>query len=622
MKQKIFYLVKVSILILMYAAICVNISIFCFVKAPQFNKPKSLTYIDNNGQTISETLWSKSGTYIELDEVSSQFINVLLACEDKRFYKHSGIDLLRIAKALFANISAGEISQGGSTITQQFVKNTFLSNEKTYRRKIREIVTALKVESAYSKEKILTGYINSLYFGHGVYGIENAAQYYFGKKALELTVAESTMLVGIINAPSIYSPTDDIKVAKQKQVQVLDYLLQSAQINRYTYQQALNQELVFTFQSPLQSSTKSYYLDCVNKELENLDLLSTDNVNNGLIVETYYDSYINTLIENSIASLRITDANTNLAIQVMLPYSNKVVASVGGKNYDESVYNRVISSKRQIGSTIKPLIYYLGLLNGLTPITKMRSEKTTFYIRGFGEYAPSNFNDKYPNSDINMIEAVAVSDNIYATKTGLLIGSKNLQKFFSEFSVEVDARPSLFLGTCELSLEELTGIYNTFASEGDYYKPSYVKKVTNSFGRILYENKKRPLNLLSYDTTLILNQLLRAPFDKNIVGYSRPSLQNYQTDQVFAAKTGTVNNTSWVMAYNPNYTIGLWVGSEDGSDFNQGILSKYLFRSVANSLTKGMDQRWYSPSNRLYVKQINPMTGLEDKKGSIYYLAK
>lgn len=619
MNSKLFHIIKNTIIVGLFFAVIINISIFCFVPTKTFNHPHSITYLDNKGNKIYETINNKMGAYVELNEVSKHFIDALIAWEDKRFYKHNGIDLKRIIKSALTNINDGEISQGGSTITQQFVKNTFYSNEQTYERKIKEIITSLKIESKYSKSEILREYINSLYFGHGIYGIENAAQYFFSKKALDLTLSESALLIGVINAPSIYSPKINLLKSLEKQVQILNYLHDNHFITTSEFNQAITEKNNLTYNEIKSSNSWNYYADSVNYELDKLGLL---NYRFGLTVETYYDSYLNHLIEQQINLIPIADYNTNLALMVLEPSSNKILACIGGKDYQESSYNRALLSSRQVGSTIKPIIYYLCLKSGLTPLTLLTSEPSNFYIRDFGLYHPSNYNDKYAYDKITMIEAVACSDNIYATKAGLLIGSKNVQLFFKKYGIEVAAIPSIFLGSCEMNLLEMVSIYNTFASNGYYYKPSFINKVTDVYGRVLYQSNNSSLFNLNYDMTTILNQMLRAPFDSNIKTYASPSLINYQTKHPFSAKTGTVNNTSWVIGYNPNYTIGVWVGSEDGEYFNEGSLSKILFQRVANTITEGLPIRWYSPTNRMDTKKIDPHTGLPSANGSVYYLMK
>lgn len=616
--NKMFYVFKKLIMIILFVILVINISIFCFIPTKSFNKAHVITYLDNKGEIIYETINNKSGEYIELDEVSKHFINALVFWEDKRFYRHNGIDFKRIIKSAFSNIREGEISQGGSTITQQFVKNTFYSNEQTYKRKIKEIITSLKIEAKYNKSEILTAYINSLYFGHGIYGIENAAQYFFSKKALDLTLAESAVLIGIINAPAIYSPKINYAKSIEKQVQILNYLHNNHFITNSEFNYAINEKIILTFKETKDSNSWNYYMDSVNQELERLGFL---NYNLGLTIETYYDQYINHIIDQQIGLLSL-DSNTNLALMILQPSTNKVLACIGGKNYQESSYNRAISSYRQVGSTIKPIIYYLCLNNGLTPLTLLTSEPSNFYIRDFGKYCPSNYNDKYAYDKITMIEAVACSDNIYATKAGLLIGSKNIQTFLAKYDINVEPIPSLFLGSCEMNLLNMMSIYNTFASNGYFYKPSFIKKITDVHNRILYQSNNSYLFNLNFDTTTILNQMLKAPFDSNINTYASPSLINYQTKHPFSAKTGTVNNTSWVLGYNPTYTIGVWVGSEDGEYFNQGSLSKILFQKVANSITEGLPIRWYSPTNRMDAKKIDPHTGLSSSNGSVYYLMK
>ena len=304
----------------------------------------------------------------------------------------------------------------------------------------------------------------------------------------------------------------------------------------------------------------------------------------------------------------------------MEPNSSNVLTVIGGKDYNLSNYNRVISSYRQVGSVIKPLLYYLGLINGFTPLTKLESKKTTFKIKDYGEYSPQNYNDKYPNRDITLLEAIATSDNIYAVKLGLLLGSENFKKTIEYFTDnEVKALPSLFLGSNEMTLLELCSLYNAFASLGNYYLPKYYNKVLDFKDKEITSNGNvyHTYFLAKYIT--VLNQALLSPFDKNINECNKPTMINYQTNVRYSAKSGSTNSDSYVIGYNPNYTIAVWCGSDEGNEISISP-SKKIFLEIANLISKYKEEKWYEPTKNVVAKRIDPITGNESIYGSIYYL--
>ena len=295
---------------------------------------------------------------------------------------------------------------------------------------------------------------------------------------------------------------------------------------------------------------------------------------------------------------------------------------VGGKDYQESNLNRALNSNRQVGSLIKPLLYYLGLINGFTPLTKLESKKNTFKIEGYGEYSPKNYNDIYPNRDITLIEAIGTSDNIYAVKLGLYLGSENFKKAIKYFTKnEVKALPSLFLGSNEMTLIELASMYNTFASLGKYYSPNFYRKILDFNDKEINSKGKSSHTYLLSKYVTVLNQVLLSPFDKNINECNNPTMLNYQTNVKYSAKSGSTNSDSYVIGYNPNYTIAVWCGSDEGEEINKSPTKK-IFQELANKLSKYNEEKWYEPSKNVIAKKIDPITGKTSENGSTYYLIK
>ena len=459
------------------------LSVF-ILPSPNIKRNEYRVYKDSLGNTFYEELKNHEGKYVLLEQINPKTIDIFLAVEDQNFYTHLGIDGTRIFKALYDNLLKGRITQGASTITQQLAKNNYLDNEQNYIRKLREIFLSFIIENNYTKDDILEAYFNSIYFGHGIYGIENASLFFFGIPSFELNIPQSAMLVGIINAPNLYSPFIDKEKSIDKFHGILNYLYKNKTINSSEYEEYFNYEFNYTFNNNLTlSSSKLFYINGVKKELKKLGL----DKENDLIINTYFDPFSNQVIDSIINSIPIKE-NTNLSVVIMKPFSNKIIALLGGKNYHNSSFNCAIDSSRQIGSTIKPFLYYLGLKSGMTLLTKLNSSPSTFFIQDYGFYEPKNFNSLYAYQDINMLEAIAYSDNIYAVKTGLLVGSKTVKNFFNYFNLEYEETPSSFLGSISLSLLELCDLYNCLASEGKYYSYSFIDSIYKSDGTLLYKN--------------------------------------------------------------------------------------------------------------------------------------
>ena len=369
------------------------------------------------------------------------------------------------------NLFSLSIKQGASTISQQYARNTLLTNKRTFARKIKEAFYTIQIERKYSKNQILEGYLNSLYFGHGITGISAASEYYFNKLPKDLTVAESAMLAGICNAPAIYSPQISLTNANNRKKLVLYQMFSQNYITAKQYQKALKEDIIYSYNKYKQTNF-NYYKDAIISELKSLNLYTKKNLQTGMKVYVNIDIDLNNEINNILKKYTPQNQDIQTSIVIMEPFTNKILYISGGFDYNISTYNRAINSSRQIGSTIKPLLYSLALDNNFSPNTLLTSKETTFNIKNFGEYSPKNANNKYANDKIDMIQAIALSDNIYALKTLLLLGSDNLVKLLNKFEIsQIESLPSIALGTISSSLLQLTSIYNTFASLGNYYKP-------------------------------------------------------------------------------------------------------------------------------------------------------
>lgn len=596
-----------------------SLSLTYLIETPSLQKVNYIEIYDKDDNLIYSEVYNNKSEYINLIKLNDYTYNAFISIEDKNFYKHKGFDILRNIKSLLVNLFSFSIKEGASTITQQYARNTLLNNKRTLLRKLKEAFYTIQIERKYSKSHILEGYLNSLYFGHGLTGIDNASKYYFGKSAYNLTIAESAMLAAICNAPSIYSPSINQEKAVSRQKYVLYLMLNQNYINEDEYQKALNEEIKYNFKKEEESNI-NYYKDAIINKLTELKLYTKENLNKGLKIYTNIDYTLANDIDNILNKYKSSNKDLQASIVIMEPFSNRIVYLSGGFNYAESSYNRAINSSRQIGSTIKPLIYSLALANGFTPTTLLKSEETTFNIENIGEYSPKNPNGKYANDTIDMIQAIALSDNIYSLKTLLLLGSNKLKELLSLFNInDVQALPSIALGSISTNLLKLTSIYNTFASLGTYYTPSLIRKVKDINNNTLYTSPTNKKQILNETNTLILNQMLTSTFDSSLSSYLSATMANYKPNNIYAAKSGTTKNDSYVMAYNPNYTIGVWVGSDSNASFYDYSLSKQIFKEITLILENKKDLSWYSTNFQTKAIRYDPNTHSFNNEGKLYY---
>ena len=563
-----------------------------------------------------ESNFNKNVEWVELNEYPNELIDYLISIEDQRFYNHIGFDTIRIVKAIYNNVLSNRIVEGGSTITQQMSKNLFLSNEQTFIRKFKELFYSIQMEFQYSKEEILENYLNTLYLGHGIYGFHEASNFYFNKPLKDCSVSEFVTLIGIINGPTLYSPYNDYEASMSKRNDLLYYLYINNMIDENTYHSSINEQIMLS-NKKVEKEIHSYYIQAVIDEISDMQI-----ENNNIQVYTNYNQKAQIALTNSISKHSSKDECETSGI-ILEPETGAILALTGGKNALTSEYIRPLHSKRQVGSTIKPLLYYHALEAGFTPSTKFMSSPTSFQIDDKSVYAPTNFDNKYPYREISMINAISVSDNIYAMKTHLFLGSEILSHSLNKFNVNVNPIPSLALGTCEMTLLQLTSIYNTFANLGYYNQPNLIKNIYSN-NELIYENKMNSIKYFNMDETMVLNQMLTSPFDIKNKTISFPTLFNMNPNVKVAAKSGTSNYDSLIVGFNSEYTIGIWSGFDDGRflDDDYYNISKLVFKDAFNKLYEDDISGWYTMSENIESKIVDPITGNESLLGSEYWYIK
>jgi len=613
--KKLFFITKVFLFIFIVFIVC-NIALYLYAyitpKEDVFINSGILLY-DIDNKPFFDSI--NGNERINIENLSSFVLDATIATEDKNFYIHKGFDFARIIKALFLNIKNGKITQGASTISQQYVKNLYLTFDQTLTRKIQEAFLTLELETHYKKDEILEGYINSINYGAGNYGIENASKYYFNKSNKDLSLAEASMLVGIPKNPTLYNPITNYDKSKKRQKIVLNSMVNAGYITEEEMNNAYNESLNFYGKKDFNElSSVNYYKDAVLKELEQIGFSSLRD-SGELHVYTNLDIKNQEIMENIINDEMKNEQDLQVASIMVEPNSGKVKALVGGVNYNLSEFNRVTSAYRQVGSTFKPLLYYAALENGFTASSTFTSESTTFNIENGKTYSPKNYGDKYGNQNISLATAIAYSDNIYAIKTHLFLGKDLLVDTAKRMGIQKDltATPSLALGTEEITMMDYANAYNTLANYGKKNDLYLISKITDKNGKVLYEKEYKEESVLNTKYVFILNELLSNTYNYDFVDYSSPTMlgiNNFLTKK-YAVKSGSTNTDYWVVGYNPDALVMVWNGYDDNREVKKGgsnITKKIWARSIEEIL-KDKDIDWYEIPNGITASLVNPISG-------------
>lgn len=580
-----------------------------------------------------EVYTTGSNEWAKLSDISSNLKNATISIEDKNFYKHQGFDIFRIVKALMINLKSKSNSQGASTITQQLSKNLFLNFDKTWSRKMKEAWITLRLETHYSKDKILEGYLNTINYG-GIFGIEDASNYYFGKKSSDLSLAEASILAGIPKNPSKYSPLTNFEEAKKRQKLILNSMVKNGYISSSEGDNAYNEELIFK-KGIDDNGLKMvmYYQDAVISELKKIKSIPSSFLQTGgLKIYTNLDNNVQRILEDS-ANKNISNPDIELSSVIVEPGTGKILALTGGRDYDKSEFNRATSSKRQVGSTIKPFLYYSALENGFTPSTTFTSEKTTFSFSGGKTYTPKNYNDKYAGGPISLAAAISYSDNIYAVKTHLFLGDGALTDILGRVGItnHFTDLPSLALGAEEVDMMSMIGAYSVLANEGYKVTPYLIRKVTDMDGNTLYEHNSNSESVLNKSTVYVLNELLTTTYAKEFKDYNSPTCLSIlpKMTHKYALKSGTTNTDNLIFGYNKSLLVGIWTGYDDNkyvsNDDSSNIKNMWVDIMEAYLDGKEDDEVWYKTPNNVVGVAIDPISGKvasDGKKSKILYYIK
>lgn len=571
-------IVSVLVLTIVFINNIMGISDAKFDKEKLILSSREAVVFDFNNNEIKNTVETKK--IVSLDQMPQNLIDAFISIEDKDFFKHTGLNYKRIVKAMFNNLKQFSFVEGASTISQQLIKNTHLSQEKTIKRKLKEMLLTKKLEKEFSKKDILETYLNIIYFGENSYGVERASNTYFNKSVGDLTLSECATLAGIIRSPVKYSPIYNFENCLNRRNLVLKEMLKDKKISTGQYEEAINETLSVTLPEQNNLSINNLYVNATYSEAQKLLGISENELRCGNYkIYTYYEPDKQTAVFNVANNPENYHKNSfgNVSDSLMILIDNKTK----GVNafYGKSSYN-LIDFVRQPGSAIKPILVYapaldLGLIN---PSTKLSDTQTNF-----NGYTPNNVGNVF-HGDVSVSESIAKSLNIPAVKTLQYVGIEKAKNFAKSAGVNFDARDeglAIALGgfTTGISLKDLTNTFVPFANSGCYAKANFIRKISDNFGRTIYEHKPQNTQIMGSDTAYLMTKMLS---DACVNGTSM-RLKNLPFQ--VAGKTGTVarkgtnqNTDAYSIAYTTNHTMGVWFG-------NYSLDDKYVLESKNNGGT-------------------------------------
>lgn len=586
---------------------------------PPFELPQSTIFYAADGAKIGETNSGQKRYWVNLEDISPHLLEATLAIEDQHFYSHIGFDFKRIIGAIIADIKSLSKAQGASTISQQYARNLFLGHEKTWSRKLKEAFYTVRLEANFSKDEILEGYLNTIYYGHGVYGIETASQFYFNKHAKDLSLSEAALLAGIPKGPRYFSPLVSYENAKNRQELILNEMAEQGRITLDEATIAAAKRIEFAAREVVATpKVAPYFQDVVKAQLKEIGLDEETIAQGGLHIHTTLDPEMQKIAEEQFEKTFPINSKLQGALVAMDPQTGFVKALIGGRYYGETSFNRATQARRQPGSTIKPILYYAALEKGFTPSSTFRSEETTFTFNdGRDPYTPHNFNHKYAEDDIPLMQAIALSDNVYAVKTHLYLGMDTLAETAKRFGIQspVDEIPSAALGTSNVRLIEMANAFSLLANGGQKVEPVFITKITDYNGDVIYEHKPKNVQVLDKDIAFVTTHLMTGVFDDRLSDYTNVTGHNIRSKltRIYAGKSGTTDYDSWMIGYTPRLVTAVWVGYDKGKELkrtDERQYAKNIWADFMEASLAGTPIQSFKPTPGVIGVYIDPETGL------------
>jgi penicillin-binding protein 1A len=624
-KSLIFRKIFTGILVLSIAAFFAGLGYFIYLvlNAPSVEtlkdyRPNTITRFYSDKNEIIDTFFMEDRRIISVQDVPQVVINAFVASEDARFFLHKGLDLFSIIRAFLKNLVAREIVQGGSTITQQVAKSIYLSPERTIIRKIREAILAYKIDQNMNKWEILELYLNHIYLGHGAYGIEAAAQVYFGKTTKDLTLPEAAMLAGLPKAPSKYSPYASMERAKQRQDYVLIRMVEDGYITEAERNRVLKVPIKLIAAAP-KEKVAPYFTENVRRYViekygsdalykEGLEIYTTLNVD----MQKAAFAAVERGLQEIEARVKYEKGSLQGALLCMDAKTGETKAMVGGRDYKKSEFNRTTQAKRRPGSAFKPFIYTAAFDKGLTPATIIVDEPIEYeYKKRDKIWEPQNFDRKF-HGPTTLRTALVYSRNVVTIRLLEEIGLGYAIDYAGNMGVSspLTRDLTLALGTSTLTLQEMVRGFGVLANQGKRVEPFFIKKIVDRTGHILEENVPKEEQVIdpriAYLTTNVLKDVVQEGTGERVKVIGRP----------VAGKTGTTDDfrDAWFIGYNPSLVTGVWVGFDDETPMAHnetgGRVAAPIWLYFMEQALAGQPVEYFPVPDGVAFVRINPKTGL------------
>lgn len=604
-------------------------------EAISFYTPPISTKVYDDQDSLLTEFFIERRELTNLSEVPEYLKKGFICIEDKTFYKHWGVDIKAVFRALFQNILHMRAAQGFSTITMQLARNIFLTQEKTILRKLKEIMLALRIERTYTKDEILERYLNQVNFGQGRYGVATAARYYFNKNISDLTLSESALLIALPKSPEYLSPYRYPERAKARRDLVLKQMLKDHIITEDDYNKAINDPLN-VIEHKKGRNIGEYFIEEIRRYLEmkygaeflyrsGANIYTTINKNIQRTAEEILEKHLSKIEKDY--KLKITKAQTDStgipdtlnktpylqgAVMIVDHHKGEIKAIIGGRDFNQSKFNRATQAYRQTGSSFKVFVFLTALDNGFTSADLVLDLPIVLEVAGPDSiYRPANYDHKFMGP-ITMRKALALSRNLVAVRLIRIVGPDLVVKYAYDMGIKSKLLPvvSLALGACEVSLAELTQAFSTIANLGEEKSLIMIRKITNREGTIIELNKPLSEQKLSPQTSFILVNMIRSVVDGG-TGYE---IRKYYKGPA-AGKTGTTDNYSdtWFIGFTPHYTGGVWVGYDDNQSIFRGatggVVSAPIWGEIMSKIDTLITDDFPVPEGIIWCK-VCPKSGL------------
>ncbi|MBW1982294.1 MAG: PBP1A family penicillin-binding protein [Deltaproteobacteria bacterium] len=579
-------------------------------------QPSAVTRVFSaDGQEIAEFFVEKR-VPVPLDRIPAYLKDAVIATEDRRFYQHAGLDWRGILRAVCKDILSMRLKQGGSTITQQLAKILFLNPEKTLTRKLKEAILALQIERRYRKDEILALYLNQIYLGSGAYGVEAAANTYFGKHVWQLDLAECALIAGLPRAPNRYSPLLHPDRAMQRRAAVLKNLLHTGYITAEQYSAASAKPLQLAAEQNT-GNRAPYFVSYLRPKLEKIlgeNLLYRGGLRVSTTLRADWQQAARSALESGleVVDRRHPESREQVegAIIVLDVHTGMIRAMVGGRSHDRSKFNRAVQAKRQPGSAFKPIIYAYALEHGYTQASRIWDAPISYPQKNGGRWQPQNYSGTY-EGEITLRRALEISQNIVAIKLLERLGVNPVIDFAHRLGIKSNLQPnlSLALGTSEVSLLELVSAYQAFANGGIWIEPAGITAVVDSHNRPVWQNVPNSSAVLTQEAAYILTDMLRGVIKR---GTGRAAAR---LPWPLAGKTGTTeaNRDALFVGYSPQVAVGVWVGYDSSKSLGRGETGARaalpIWKKVMRAILPQTERRDFERPDTVILVQMDEKTG-------------